>query len=119
MIEIGGGTVAVFGSLPEQTRVVAQKWRELHLRAVAQDGVAFAPEFLRRQRHSHLNVFNVPFSPGTAIHPYAAVGKPRGTLLSGFIDSGKHCVGAFAMRAVRIGQISRNVYLMRFHTVEK
>ena len=78
-----------------------------------EDRVSFGAKFLRAQGHRHLDVFDFPFRPSTAIHPYPTVFQPFGFVLFFDVDCRQDSVGTYLMRAVRVGQIARDKYLMR------
>ena len=46
-VQLGSGMIAVFGTLPEESFVIAHEGCRLHLRLMPEDGVPFMPQFFR------------------------------------------------------------------------
>ena len=111
--------VAVFGTLPEETLVIAEEGCALHLRRVLEDAVTLAAKLLRRHRHAHLNVLDFPFCPCAAIHPDAAVVEPCCTCLLLEVNGCEYGVRTLAVCAVRVGEVACHVNLMRLHFLEQ
>ena len=112
VIALRGLTVAIFGTLPEQTLIVAQERGTLHLALVAQDGVSFLTQFLWTHGYAHLNVGHVPLGPGTTIHPYTTVVQPLVTGFLYFVDGCENGIGTLTVCAVRIGQVGSYIDLV-------
>ena len=104
--------VAVLGTLPEQTVIVAEERSALHLTLMAQDGISFLTKFLRRHRYTHLDIRHIPLCPGTTIHPNAAIFQPRCPSLFLLINGCQHSIGTLTMSAVRVGEVGSHIDLM-------
>ena len=116
-VKLSRSSVAVFGTLPEESVVVAQEWSVLHLRLMLENRITLEAQFLRADRHRHFDMVDFPLCPRAAIHPYAAVFHPW--LIDEFIDSGEHCIGAHTVCAVRVGEVACHEYLVRLHITDK
>ena len=81
--------------------------------------ITFLSEFLRTHRHTHLYVSHIPFSPGSAIHPYPTVLEPLCPSLLLLIDGSKHGVSTLTMRAMRVGKVGCHIYLMWLNLRDK
>ena len=111
--------VAVFGTLPEESFVVAEERCALHLRRMFEDAVALCTKLLWRHRHAHLDVLDFPFSPSSTIHPYAAVVNPFRSCLLFEVERCQNGIGTLAVSAVRVGKVARYVYLMRLNLLQQ
>ena len=112
-VELCGGTVSFFGALPEQAVVVAKERSVLHLTLVLEDGVALEPQLLRRDWHGHFDMVDFPFGPCSTVHPYAAVLHP--CFIFQLVDGGENRIGAYAVGAVRVGEVACHENLMGLH----
>ena len=110
IIELSGGTVAVFGTLPKESLVRTKEGGTLHLRLVFEDRISLEAKFLGTHGDSHLDVIDLPLCPRTSVHPYATVIEPRFTLHD--IDRRKGCIETDLVRTMRVGQVSGDEYLM-------
>jgi len=77
VIEHSSIMVALFSPFPEFPRVVTGKHGGIFLALVAEDGIALDDDFLGAQGNRHINIGNIPFLPGTAVEPQAAIACPR------------------------------------------
>ena len=84
-----------------------------------EDAVALTAELFRRHRHTHLDVFDFPFSPCTTVHPYAAVVEPLCSGLFLKVDGSHDSVGTLAVSAVWVGKVAGNVNLVRLNLLQK
>lgn len=112
VVAIGCAAVAIFGSLPEQAVIIAQEGGRFHLRLVAEDGITLLAQLFGAEGNGHLDILDIPFGPGAAIHPDAAVLDPLGSGLALQVDGGEDDVGADAVCAMRIGQVGCHEDLM-------
>ena len=117
-VKLSRSSVAVFGTLPEESVVVAQEWSVLHLRLVLEDGVSLEAQLLRRHRHSHLDIVHLPFHPCAAVHPYAAVLEPRLRVFQ-FVNGCQHGVQAYLVGAVRVCQVACHEDFLRLQLLQQ
>ena len=116
-VEVGRSFVTILGTLPEQTLVVAQEGSALHLRLVFENRVTFLTQLFGAQGHSHFDVVDFPFGPGTTIHPDAAIFHPLFVL--DFVDSGQNGIEANLVSSVRVGQVAGYENLVRFNRLNQ
>src|SRR5690606_7708885 len=78
IVQLRRGAVALLGPLPELTLVGAGEQRLVLLRFVFEDRLALALQFLRRQRHGHVELVRLPLLPRAAVEPDLAAAGPGG-----------------------------------------
>ena len=99
----GSREVAIFGALPEFSRVAAQKQRAVFLRRMTKDRFPFFFGVARREGNGNFDFIQRPFLPSAAIE------QNFRQFLSFFFylrqyGEDNHC--AYAMCSVRIGKIA-------------
>ena len=112
-------TVPVFGTLPEQTFIIAKERRTLHLTLMTEDSISFLSQFLWTHRHTHLNVGHIPFCPGTTIHPYTTILQPLGTRFLLLVDGSQYGIRTFTMGTMRICQVGSHIDLMGLNLLQQ
>src|SRR5699024_4727156 len=109
--------VAVFGSLPEFPLIRTRKERSVFLGLVLENSFSFFGKLARTNGYGHLNFVNIPLLPGTAVHPDLAVLEPLIALA--FFKGQEDGFQAYPMGAMRIGQVTGGIYLMRLHLAQQ
>src|SRR5699024_10725423 len=117
IIVLSRSAVAVFGSLPEFPLIRTRKERSVFLGLVLENSFSFFGKLARTNGYSHLNFVNIPLLPGTAVHPDLAVLEPLIALA--FFKGQEDGFQAYPMGAMRIGQVTGGIYLMRLQLAQQ
>jgi len=92
-VHISRSSVPLFRTLPEQSLIISQEGRTLHLRLMSEDSVSLLSKFFRREWYCHFYMVYLPLHPCTTIHPE-----------SGRLQPGLHRGIPCAFRADRPGR---------------
>ena len=84
-----------------------------------EDGVALGSQLFRADGYSHLDVLNFPFSPGSAVHPDAAIFQPFCSGLFFQVDGCKDGVCADTVCTVGVGQVAGHEDLVRCYLAQQ
>ena len=84
-----------------------------------EDGIAFSAQLFGAHGHTHFDVFDFPFGPSATVHPHTTVVEPLLASLQLFVNGGENGVGTLLVRAMWVGQVACNVYLVRLNAVDK
>src|SRR5437588_310655 len=80
-----------------------------------EDGQLFPLQIVRTDGNDTVHLVRPPFLPGAAVKPDLEVQ----TRFPDFLYGAKDCVGAYAVRAVRIGKIAGHIDLRRLEPLVK
>lgn len=101
VVEIGCGSVPVFGPLPEEPFVIAHEGGTFGLRLVLQYGIPFVAKLFGRDGDGHFDVVHFPLCPCSSVHPNAAILQP--CFFFEVVDGRQYGIEAHFVGAMRVG----------------